>query len=419
MSERLFWCLGMVEKEKPTMRKLILATVGLLLLCLCSAGCASNANPGPTLKVRIFPPDKQTQLIAGEEVVLLVEMDPPSLKEQARDVKVRGDNRIQCKQSQVDMWTWYCSATSEVNTAAVFVEVSGDFATQAVEHLVKVATLTPTPTDTPTITPTSTDTPTPTNTPTSTATNTPTPTFTPTSTATHTPTPTNTPTPTDTPTPTNTPPPTPTPTNTPMSTSTPTPLPMPKFSFESSEMGWKSQEGDYMRAVTSVSRSFVQAKEGRASLELKMQLFGGSGENHYGNYNYSGDDVIVDMRYSRPSGVVAYAPYDLTDKTIMCWVYAPPGSGGIPDSPNSLQLFVKDANLRRRDGTRVDITPGREGTWFLIALDLRARVPGDEYEDPGFDPTRIILLGVKISAGEESTDQMWYEGPILLDACDW
>jgi hypothetical protein len=179
-------------------------------------------------------------------------------------------------------------------------------------------------------------------------------------------------------------------------------------------MGWEPQEDDYMQAVTSVSRFLMQAKEGRASLALTMRLIGG---DEWQRFNE--DEVVVDMRYNRPDGMVTSAPYDLTDRIVTCWVYAPFGSGGTADSPNGLWLFVKDANLRRKNGTRVDITLNREGTWFSIDLDLSARVPGDEYEDSGFDPTRIILLGVKISAGEESTDQMRYEGPILLDACDW
>ena len=185
-------------------------------------------------------------------------------------------------------------------------------------------------------------------------------------------------------------------------------------------MGWVPQEGDDTSAVTSVSRSFIQARDGRASLKLAVKLIGDESEGATwgGRYKYRQGEVIVDMRYSQPSGIVTPVPYDLTGTTITCWVYAPPGSTGAADSPNSLRLFVRDANFRREEGTPIDITLEREGTWFPITLAFSTLDPlgGNLYS--GFDPTRIILLGVEVSVGQEST-YVRYDGPILIDACDW
>jgi hypothetical protein len=167
-------------------------------------------------------------------------------------------------------------------------------------------------------------------------------------------------------------------------------------------MGWRLLQDRY--APVQPARSFVQAKDGRASLELGIDS------------PDSDVQVAVDMRYNLPIGIATPAPYDLTDTTITCWVYAPLGSAGAIDSPNGFQIFVEDANFIRKEGPWIDITSEREDTWFPITLALNIQEPpgGNRYYK--FDPTRIILLGVKISASE---GQMQYEGSILLDACDW
>jgi hypothetical protein len=183
-------------------------------------------------------------------------------------------------------------------------------------------------------------------------------------------------------------------------------------------MGWVSRgSDDAPAAVTSVSRSFIQARDGHASLKLAVKLTGdeSEGSTYGGRQNYRQGEVIVDMRYSWPSGIVTPAPYDLTGTTITCWIYAPAGSAGATDTPNSLQIFVRDANFGREEGTPVEITSEREGTWFPITLAFGTQ-ESNTHSD--IDPTRIIVLGVKISGDQKST-YLRYEGPILIDACDW
>jgi uncharacterized protein YraI len=204
---------------------------------------------------------------------------------------------------------------------------------------------------------------------------------------------------------------------------TPTPpptqptLPSPKYSFESGTMGWIPQQDPEnvpdTQAVTAVVQSSNQAKSGLASLEIAVNLIGG---NHPTD---SKGEAFVDMRYDLPNGVTTPAPHDLTGKTITCWVYASPGSAGDASSPNGFQIFVKDTDFRSEYGTWKDITPQREGTWFPITLTPSMQMPPGGYKDSDFNPTRIILLGVKIGAGGKSTDQMRYAGRVYVDACDW
>jgi hypothetical protein len=179
-------------------------------------------------------------------------------------------------------------------------------------------------------------------------------------------------------------------------------------------MGWGSEEGAGKEVVGSVSRYFFQAIEGQASLELTVFL---SSPSYYGDTDW--DEVFVDMRYSLPSGFVTPAPYDLTGKTLTCWIYAPVGSMGAFDHPNRFQLYVKDVNFKREAGVWVDITPNQEGTWFPITLALSVQSPPGGDMDVGFDPTHIIMLGIKISVSAEPTSGNHYGGVILIDACDW
>jgi uncharacterized protein YraI len=452
------------------MRKLVLYTIGLIALCLCSVGCASNttltavATPTAAIRVSLFA---VKQMIVGEEIAFYVEVEPQSVREQVSNVKVSGDKGIQCEPSEVDpMWTWYCTGTQESKAATVFAEVTGTFPDQMARYPVEVVAPTPAPTGTPT--------PTLTEPPVIEA---------PTLTDTLAPGPTE-PSVTDTPTPTNIPIPqadavvtattlnlragpgtqygivgqlregdaltvtgknneacdwlqvvttgeiegwvtsqfvilqvpcadipiVPTPTPPPTQTAPPS----PKYSFESGTMGWEPQRGaSDTGAVTAVAQSSDQTRHGRPSLELTVDLIGG---NHPTN---SKGEAFVDMGHNLPSGITTPAPYDLTGRMITCWVYAPPGSAGDAGSLNGFQVFVKDTDFNSEYGTWENITPQREGTWFQIALTPSTETPPGGYKDLEFNPTRIILLGVKIGAGGQSTDQMRYAGPVYVDTCDW
>jgi uncharacterized protein YgiM (DUF1202 family) len=450
------------------MRKLVLYTIVLTALCLCSADCASNttltavATPTAAIKVSLFA---VKQMIVGEEIAFYVEVEPQSVREQVSNVKVSGDKGIQCEPSEVDpMWTWYCTGTQESKAATVFAEVTGTFPDQMARYPVEVVAPTPAPTGTPTPTPTQ---PPVTETPTLTDTLAPRLTE---------------PSVTDTPTPTGIPIPqadavvNATPLNlragpgtqygivgqlsegdaltvtgknneagdwlqvvttdeiegwvssqfvilyvdgvpivpTPAPPPTQAAPPSPQYSFESGTMGWVPQrDASDTKAVTAVAQSSGQTRSGRPSLELTVDLIGG---NHQTN---SKGEAFVDMGYNLPSGITTPAPYDLTGKTITCWMYAPLGSAGDPGSPNGFQVFVKDTGFKSEYGSWENITPQREGTWFPITLTPSTQMPPGGYKDPEFNPTRIILLGVKIGAGGQSTDQIRYAGSTYVDTCDW
>lgn len=240
------------------------------------------------------------------------------------------------------------------------------------------------------------------------------PTPTPTPMLTLTPVPTSTPMPpTSTPTSTFTPISTPTlqtlPTATPTKTPTPTcPLDSSKYGFEEKDVFWVAQTYEDSQAVTSVAQSERKmARFGCYSLKLSVDLVGG-------HNNKSKGETYVDMRYFAPAGV--RAPVNLAGVEITAWVFVPGAAAGDPSKPNGVQVFVKDESFKNEYGTWFNL-PGYTDRWIPIRLTPSKTPPPDGFMNPGFDPAKIIVVGVKIGAGTNSTTT--YSGPIYVDGVNW
>jgi hypothetical protein len=82
--------------------------------------------------------------------------------------------------------------------------------------------------------------------------------------------------------------------------------------------------------------------------------------------------------------------------------------------PNGFQVFVKDSEYRGEYGTWHNIT---EEEWFPVTLTVSATKPRGGWIARDFDPTQIIMIGLKMGAGDGSIAQ--YQGPIYIDAIDW
>ncbi|MDP3786798.1 MAG: carboxypeptidase regulatory-like domain-containing protein [Candidatus Omnitrophota bacterium] len=114
------------------------------------------------------------------------------------------------------------------------------------------------------------------------------------------------------------------------------------------------------------------------------------------------------MRYTPPSGVAT--PVNLNGVEVTAWIYCPTGSRGDPNNPNGIQIFVKDETWKSEYSTWVNIF---ENVWFKVTLIPSTTAPQNGSMDAGFDPTKIISVGVKIGAGTGSTAT--YNGPIYTD----
>lgn len=205
--------------------------------------------------------------------------------------------------------------------------------------------------------------------------------------------------------------------------------PLSKFDFESDVMGWYSQDWVDSMACTGVGQSDLYFKDGRHSLVCDMNLIGG-------DPNFSKGEALVDLQYQAerqlvlPSGITAESiPLNLEGHTITIWVYAPKGSRGYRDMPNGFQVFVKDVLNKGEYGIWHNIVPENEyigqrnavieEQWSPVTLTVspESTAPRGFWVAKGFDPTQIIIIGLKMGAADGSAAQ--YQGPIYIDAVDW
>ena len=101
----------------------------------------------------------------------------------------------------------------------------------------------------------------------------------------------------------------------------------------------------------------------------------------------------MDMRNSKPPGV--QLPANLEGVPITIRVFVPGTGAGDPRLPNGLQVLVKDDSWRSEYGTWLNLS-GMTDTWITVQLTPSREKPRDGHMDPGFDPTRIIMVGLKI-----------------------
>lgn len=178
-----------------------------------------------------------------------------------------------------------------------------------------------------------------------------------------------------------------------------------RFSFEVGPTGWMPQDYKDSRACIQVLQSKDLAQEGTYSLKMIMDLVGGHPEKSKG-------EAWVNLVETSPGGETF--PADFSSRTITAWIYAPPGARGDGSKPNGFQLFAKDKDWRSLYGTWRNIV---EGQWTEISLAVGNSAPHWGYMDPGFDPTQVVAIGVKMGAGGGSVAT--FTGAVYLDAVDW
>jgi hypothetical protein len=180
-----------------------------------------------------------------------------------------------------------------------------------------------------------------------------------------------------------------------------------KYGFEPADVLWQAQTYVDSQAITAVAHSEKQmAMFGCYSLKLMVDLIAGDA-------NKSKGEAWIDMRGDN-APKDEQIPAKLTNRTITAWVYAPPGVGGDKDRPNGFQIFVKDQKFRNEYGSWHNVI---EGQWAQISLTVSDSEPVGGFKDLDFDPSQIIVVGVKIDTGDGSTTR--YQGLIYVDAVRW
>jgi hypothetical protein len=168
------------------------------------------------------------------------------------------------------------------------------------------------------------------------------------------------------------------------------------YGFEQGAEGWTTSGG-----CIAVRASQDRTKSGQFALGMALGPAQRQGE------------AWVDMRKSRPAGV-SDVPVNLGGRTVTAWVYAPRGAAGDAKRPNGFQLFVKDDQWRAAYGSWQNVVEER---WVRITLAVGAAQPPSGFVAAGFDPTRVIVVGVKFGLSADAA--AGFEGSVYLDAVDW
>ena len=180
----------------------------------------------------------------------------------------------------------------------------------------------------------------------------------------------------------------------------------PKYDFETDKMGWEPQDHPNSLAITNVEQTSEKAYSGsKGSLKLMVNLIGS-------DTSYGQGEAFVDLRYHPPEDVTA--PVNLLGREITAQIFAEEGARGPKDHENFFQIFVKDSNWKSEYGPAKDVI---ENIWFKIKLMPSMTEPLGGQMDPGFDPTGIVMVGVKIGSRADSTYR--YAGPMYMDAFNW
>lgn len=166
------------------------------------------------------------------------------------------------------------------------------------------------------------------------------------------------------------------------------------YDFESGTQGWTFQTWTDSQAISAVAQSSAQKKSGSYSLAGTTHLIPG-------DVNYSKGEVMIERGASNalnlqglPTGVS---------------VYGPTGAAGTnPSSLNGWQMFFKDTAWKSWYGPWNNMA---ENTWQTLSVTPGVTTPA--FVDSGFDPTKIMVMGVKIGTGGSATGT--YDGLIYVD----
>lgn len=188
--------------------------------------------------------------------------------------------------------------------------------------------------------------------------------------------------------------------------------PLTGYDFEAGIQGWDTSEGEFKLATleSTAERSY----SGQRSLKVTTELYGGASEEFASRSRervFLGTEAKVYFNRFPLEGVERAGPYNLTEKTVSCYVYFPAGLAPESNPATSVRLFVKDASEHNQYGDYVNLSTSNVEQWMLLSL----KVGVEGGIDPAFDPTTTNALGVRVELPENST--LTYVGPFYLDRC--
>lgn len=172
-----------------------------------------------------------------------------------------------------------------------------------------------------------------------------------------------------------------------------------KFDFEAGTEGWilatvDSDNPSGNGAIEGVAQSADLAHTGTYSLKMSVDL-------------QPGEDSP-----KRNGEALVMCTGNLEGHKITARVWCPTGSIGNYYAPNGIMLFAKDSKWKGEYGSWENI---QENTWMELSLVVDGQPdPLYGWASPDFDPTDVIVMGLKIGANDKP-EAKGYNGPIYLD----
>ena len=173
------------------------------------------------------------------------------------------------------------------------------------------------------------------------------------------------------------------------------------LSFDANDEFFQVQTYHDSMAATNVLRVTGAPSNATGCLAIDLNLVGG-------HTNWSQGEILHDLLWYPPSNTIA--PLNLFGKRVSAWVFCPDGSSGSEDRPNFVTLFCKDANWKTFNGT---LEHAVTGYWTCVSMTPGTNAPMHGWMDPGFDPTQIRQVGIKIGTDASSTTA--YRGRVYVD----
>jgi len=114
-------------------------------------------------------------------------------------------------------------------------------------------------------------------------------------------------------------------------------------------------------------------------------------------------EMYLDMRYDIP-GYNFQSPLNLSEADEKISFYFRIDDKFLQNTPynSTIQVFVKDNKWRSQYGSKVVITRENIDRWVEVFLKPTASAQGQGYTDAGFDPTNVVMLGIRVSLPENA-----------------
>lgn len=172
------------------------------------------------------------------------------------------------------------------------------------------------------------------------------------------------------------------------------------FDFESGEEGWERSMADREQSIYAILLNSNEQYSGRYSLELKTRL------------DYSDINLQQGLAF-------VMSPGNMQGHRISAYVKCSSGAEGDPQHRNGVRLFVWDRDFKAQFGAWRNFgqEPPHgmpENEWAEIELTPSRSGPPDGYTELGFDPTKIMSVGIQLAVGTHSEKE--FHGSCFLDA---